>query len=117
MEFKLIAQDGEARLGKIKAKHGVIHTPVFMPVGTYGAVKSLSPDDLEKINFGECIQVTTLVSGSVLDQYYLPLSDEAYPASSMQKDKHILLDINDYKTEEKYGNKQIKIIKKPKLFT
>tara|TARA_B100001057_G_C22833287_1_gene944269 strand:+ start:233 stop:1336 length:1104 start_codon:yes stop_codon:yes gene_type:complete len=51
MEFKLIAQDGEARLGKIKTKHGVIHTPVFMPVGTYGAVKSLSPDDLEKINF------------------------------------------------------------------
>ncbi len=51
MEFKLIAQDGEARLGKIKTKHGVIQTPVFMPVGTYGAVKSLSPDDLEKINF------------------------------------------------------------------
>ena len=51
MEFKLIAQDGEARLGKIKTKHGVIQTPVFMPVGTYGAVRSLSPDDLEKINF------------------------------------------------------------------
>ena len=51
MEFKLIAQDGEARLGKIKTKHGVIHTPVFLRVGTYGAVKSLSPDDLEKINF------------------------------------------------------------------
>ena len=51
MEFKLIAQDGEARLGTIKTKHGVIQTPVFMPVGTYGAVKSLSPDDLKKINF------------------------------------------------------------------
>ena len=51
MEFKLIAQDGAARLGKIKTKHGVIQTPVFMPVGTYGAVKSLSPDDLKKINF------------------------------------------------------------------
>lgn len=51
MEFKLIAQDGEARLGTIKTKHGEIQTPVFMPVGTYGAVKSLSPDDLKKINF------------------------------------------------------------------
>ena len=51
MEFKLIAQDGAARLGAIKTKHGVIQTPVFMPVGTYGAVKSLSPDDLKKINF------------------------------------------------------------------
>ena len=45
------AQDGAARLGTIKTKHGVIQTPVFMPVGTYGAVKSLSPDDLKKINF------------------------------------------------------------------
>ena len=51
MEFKLIAQDGEARLGTIKTKHGVIQTPVFMPVGPYGAVKSLSPDDLKKIKF------------------------------------------------------------------
>ena len=51
MKFKLIAQDGEARLGTIQTKHGVIQTPVFMPVGTYGAVKSLSPDDLKKINF------------------------------------------------------------------
>ena len=51
MEFKLIAQDGESRLGTIKTKHGVIQTPVFMPVGTYGAVKSMSPDDLKKIHF------------------------------------------------------------------
>ena len=51
MEFKLIAQDEEARLGTIKTKHGVIQTPVFMPVGTYGAVKSLRPHDKKKINF------------------------------------------------------------------
>ena len=51
MKFNLLAQDGEARLGSIKTSHSVIQTPVFMPVGTYGAVKTLSPDDLHTINF------------------------------------------------------------------
>jgi len=48
MQFKLLAKSGEnrARLGEIKTSHGIIHTPVFMPVGTQGAVKTLSPDDL-----------------------------------------------------------------------
>ena len=51
MEFNLLAQDGQARLGSIKTQHSIIQTPVFMPVGTYGAVKSLSPNDLNKIDF------------------------------------------------------------------
>ncbi|NQV15085.1 tRNA guanosine(34) transglycosylase Tgt [bacterium] len=36
----------KARAGKITTEHGVIETPVFMPVGTAGSVKALSPDDL-----------------------------------------------------------------------
>ena len=51
MQFKLINTDGEARAGSLTTKHGKIDTPVFMPVGTYGAVKSLSPEDLEDLNF------------------------------------------------------------------
>ena len=51
MKFNLLAQDGEARLGSIKTKHSTIQTPVFMPVGTYGAVKSLTPDHLHNIQF------------------------------------------------------------------
>ena len=51
MQFKLINTDGEARAGSLSTKHGKIDTPVFMPVGTYGAVKSLSPKDLEDLNF------------------------------------------------------------------
>ena len=51
MKFNLLAQDGEARLGLIKTKHSTIQTPVFMPVGTYGAVKSLTPDHLHNIQF------------------------------------------------------------------
>ena len=41
--FNLLAEDGQARLGEVITSHGNIDTPVFMPVGTYGAVKTLSP--------------------------------------------------------------------------
>jgi queuine tRNA-ribosyltransferase len=45
--FTLIAADGAARRGRLATAHGTVETPVFMPVGTRGTVKSLSPDDLE----------------------------------------------------------------------
>src|SRR3989344_4471938 len=45
--FKVIARDGRARVGELKTGHGVIQTPVFMPVGTQGTVKALSPEDLK----------------------------------------------------------------------
>lgn len=47
MSFEVLRTDGAARLGKLHLAHGVVETPIFMPVGTYGAVKSLSPDDLD----------------------------------------------------------------------
>ncbi len=46
MQFKITATDGAARLGVLETAHGVIDTPVFMPVGTYGAVKGMAPDEL-----------------------------------------------------------------------
>jgi len=49
MEFKLINKDGYARRGQLTLTHGTVETPVFMPVGTYGAVKSLTPDDLNQL--------------------------------------------------------------------
>lgn len=45
-KFEVMAQDGYARCGRLNLQHGVIETPIFMPVGTYGAVKSLAPADL-----------------------------------------------------------------------
>lgn len=45
--FELKAQDGAARLGRLTTAHGVIETPVFMPVGTYGTVKAMTPEELE----------------------------------------------------------------------
>ena len=44
--FVLIETDGAARRGRLTTPHGTVETPVFMPVGTRGTVKSLSPDDL-----------------------------------------------------------------------
>ena len=47
--FKLQAIDDRARNGFLKLNHGVIETPVFMPVGTYGSVKTLAPYELKEL--------------------------------------------------------------------
>jgi queuine tRNA-ribosyltransferase len=47
--FELLAVDGAARRGRITTRHGVIDTPVFMPVGTLGSVKSLTTDQLKQL--------------------------------------------------------------------
>jgi len=49
MEFKLKNTDGYARRGQLSFDRGVIETPIFMPVGTYGSVKSLTPEELKGI--------------------------------------------------------------------
>jgi queuine tRNA-ribosyltransferase len=49
MEFKLINTDGHARRGQLKFARGIVETPIFMPVGTYGTVKALTPDELNGI--------------------------------------------------------------------
>jgi len=45
--FLVRASDGAARLGRLATAHGVIDTPAFMPVGTYGTVKAMTPEELE----------------------------------------------------------------------
>ena len=49
-EFKLLHTDGLARRGEVHTPHGVIQTPAFMPVGTRGAVKSVTQRDLEDLD-------------------------------------------------------------------
>ncbi len=46
-ELEKTSSECKARVGKIHTNHGVIHTPVFMPVGTQATVKTLTPEDLE----------------------------------------------------------------------
>jgi queuine tRNA-ribosyltransferase len=49
LKFELLATDGQARRGRLTLNHGVIETPIFMPVGTYGTVKAIQPRELEEI--------------------------------------------------------------------
>ena len=46
MNFTVTASDGAARRGALELAHGRVDTPAFMPVGTYGAVKATSPEEL-----------------------------------------------------------------------
>ena len=50
MKFQLQCNDSLARRGTLTLAHGVVETPAFMPVGTYGAVKTMSPAALHEIN-------------------------------------------------------------------
>jgi queuine tRNA-ribosyltransferase len=47
MRFDLLAEDGAARRGRLSFARGTVETPAFMPVGTYGTVKAMTPEDLE----------------------------------------------------------------------
>ncbi len=45
--FEVTHTDGQARRGRLSTPHGEVQTPVFMPCGTYGTVKAMTPEDLE----------------------------------------------------------------------
>ena len=49
MQFNLLTTDGKARRGQLQFARGSVQTPVFMPVGTYGSVKSMTPEELTSI--------------------------------------------------------------------
>ena len=50
--FEVLTQDGQskARCGRLTTNHGVIETPAFMPIGTQGSVKAVSPRELRELN-------------------------------------------------------------------
>jgi queuine tRNA-ribosyltransferase len=50
LKFELLSTDGRARRGRLTLNHGVVETPIFMPVGTYGTVKAMQPRELEEIH-------------------------------------------------------------------
>src|SRR5512147_1776919 len=52
LAFEVIAADGGARRGRLSTPHGAVETPVFMPVGTAAAVKTLAPRELEELGAG-----------------------------------------------------------------
>ena len=48
--FKVLSEDGDARVGILKTRHGELKTPFFMPVATKATVKTLTPEDLKRCN-------------------------------------------------------------------
>src|ERR1700694_3335176 len=65
MRFELLARDGAARRGRLEFPRGAVETPAFMPVGTYGTVKAMTPEDLEDIG-------TDIVLGNTFHLYLRP---------------------------------------------
>jgi len=49
MRFSVIASDGNSRAGIIETERGLVLTPQFMPVGTLGTVKAVSPEELRRM--------------------------------------------------------------------
>ena len=47
--FDITHQDGAARRAELQLPHGTVQTPVFMPCGTYGSVKALTPRDIKAV--------------------------------------------------------------------
>ncbi|MCL2829757.1 MAG: tRNA guanosine(34) transglycosylase Tgt [Betaproteobacteria bacterium] len=55
MSFELLASDGAARRGRLHLTHGAVDTPAFMPVGTYGSVKAMTPQTLAESGAQICL--------------------------------------------------------------
>lgn len=49
MQFELLKTEGQARRARLTLNHGVVQTPIFMPVGTYGSVKAMMPHELDEV--------------------------------------------------------------------
>ncbi|MBQ8693800.1 MAG: tRNA guanosine(34) transglycosylase Tgt [Synergistaceae bacterium] len=77
-EFKLEAVCGRARAGEFATPHGIIKTPVFMPVGTQASVKAMSPDELEDIN-------AQIILGNTYHLYLRPSDELIAEAGGLHK--------------------------------
>jgi queuine tRNA-ribosyltransferase len=77
LEFTLLKTDtsgkSHARRGRLKLNHGIVETPIFMPVGTYGSVKAMSPLELNEINaqiiLGNTFHLWLRPGSTVLDKF------------------------------------------------
>ncbi|MBY0417326.1 MAG: tRNA guanosine(34) transglycosylase Tgt, partial [Pararheinheimera sp.] len=55
MKFELLKTDGKARRGRLVFERGIVETPAFMPVGTYGTVKGMTPEELDATGAQICL--------------------------------------------------------------
>ena len=66
MSFAVSHTSGQARRGILRLAHGAVDTPAFMPVGTYGTVKAMSPEELARLAPRWC-SATPSTSGCARD--------------------------------------------------
>jgi queuine tRNA-ribosyltransferase len=89
LQFELLNTDGKARAGKITTDHGVIETPVFMPVGTQGTVKAIEQRELKEIG-------AQIILGNTYHLYLRPGTSIINEAGGLHKfinwDRPILTD-------------------------
>lgn len=107
MSFTIIHQDisTKARLGEFTTDHGVIETPTFMPVGTQGAVKALSPRELNEAD-------SQIILGNAYHLYLRPGLEIIKNAGGLHKfiswDKPILTDSGGYQIFSLAGFRKVR---------
>ena len=108
MQFELLKNDpqSKARAGKITTDHGVIETPIFMPVGTVASVKGVHQRELkEDIN-------PDIILGNTYHLYLRPKTDILEQAGGLHKfmnwDRNILTDSGGYQVYSLSANRKIK---------
>ncbi|MGB0914666.1 MAG: tRNA guanosine(34) transglycosylase Tgt [Crocinitomicaceae bacterium] len=108
MHFKLELTDSQsrARVGELHTDHGVIETPIFMPVGTAGTVKGVHQHEIEKDIEAQ------IILGNTYHLFLRPGLDVLEPAGGLHKfmnwDKPILTDSGGYQVYSLSGARKIK---------
>ncbi|WP_353149038.1 tRNA guanosine(34) transglycosylase Tgt [Pollutimonas bauzanensis] len=104
LQFKLLATDGAARRGQITLNHGVVQTPIFMPVGTYGSVKAMLPHELEEVG-------AQIILGNTFHLWLRPGTEVMEKHGGlhgfMQWDKPILTDSGGFQVFSLHGMRKI----------
>jgi queuine tRNA-ribosyltransferase len=77
VSIEVVARDGEARAGILRTPHGPVETPAFMPVGTKGTVKGLTPKDLRTAG-------ARIVLGNTYHLYLRPGADTVRKVGGLQ---------------------------------
>ncbi len=108
MKFELLAKDSQsqARAGSITTDHGIIETPIFMPVGTVGSVKGVHQRELKNdIN-------PDIILGNTYHLYLRPQTEILEQAGGLHKfmnwDRNILTDSGGYQVYSLSANRKIK---------
>lgn len=81
LKFTLLKQQGRARLGRLETPQGIVHTPVFMPVGTQATVKAMTPEELQQLG-------AEIILANTFHLYLRPGADIIHQLGGLHKFMH-----------------------------